>query len=70
MVFLQSNESESIFKTQYEDPRMIGKHFRVRNSQNLNVHRHYTVSSVMEPNLYMAYLTALESDDASKLQAG
>lgn len=46
----------------YEDYRVLGKHFRVQSSNNLNLSRHYTICNVMAPYIYRSYLEALRTD--------
>lgn len=63
VVLLAENESEA-FKTFYDDWRVIGKHFRVQYTGNLDVSRHYTICNVMQPRVYRAYLEALRTDSS------
>lgn len=44
---------------------MLGKHFKIRNMENMNVYRHYTICNAMAPATYKNYLKALKSGDAN-----
>jgi hypothetical protein len=52
------------FKSFYDDWRVIGKHFRVQYTGNLDISRHYTVCNVMQPGVYRSYLEALRTDSS------
>lgn len=51
------------FRNFYEDHRVIGKHFRVELSSDANLSRHYTICNVMQPEIYDAYLNALNENE-------
>ena len=47
----------------YSDIRMIGKNYKIRSYENLNITRNYTVSNVMESTYYRLVNEALLSND-------
>lgn len=44
---------------------MQGKHFKIRSTKNMEVHRHYTICNTMRPQMYNSLLACLkEQQDA------
>ena len=61
-IYLKSTK-ETVFKSFYkDDERYLGKHFRVTWGGDMSTSRHYTVSNVMEPRIYLEYIDALETE--------
>lgn len=63
-IYLQSVDKKPVpnFKKFYHGFELLTKHFWVRSLQQRNVIRHYTICNTMNPELYRAYVLALDEE--------
>jgi len=49
------------FKSFYNEFKYFGKHFKIRSTKNMLVHRHYTICKTMQPEMYNGLLDCLKT---------
>jgi hypothetical protein len=62
-LFFKANSVTNNFKSYYPGTQVIGKHFKIRSTDKMELFRHYTVCNAMNPKAYQSYLKALKSGD-------
>lgn len=67
-IYLKSIDNVPIinFKSFYPGFDTLGKHFKIRSTQNSKLNRHYTICNVMRPTYYRALVKSLKEGNDSE----